>query len=79
MRTCRLVGRLTAKGRGRPRRSDPWRNVSPQDRVKAAVSMTKVVTRLCIDSIKEKEPWLTEEELIAKARARFMFGREVRR
>lgn len=67
---------LTAKGEGRRRRSPERRELTPEERVEAAVSMTNVVTQLCIDSIREREPWLTEEQLIAKARARFMFGRE---
>ena len=63
----------------RPHRSDPWGEVSPEERVKAAVGMTNVVTAICIESIREKEPGLTEQELILKARPRFMFGRERRR
>lgn len=69
--------RLTANGTMRPLRSRAHRDLSSEDRVKAAASMT-VVAAVCIESIKEKEPGLSEEELISRARARFMFGRERR-
>ncbi len=67
--------RLTANGTMRPLRSRAHRDLSSEDRVKAAASMT-VVAAVCIESI--KEPGLSEEELISRARARFMFGRERR-
>lgn len=46
-----------------------------EDRVKVAVGMTKVVTAICIASIKENEGPVTEEELIVRARSRMMYGR----
>lgn len=49
--------------------------LKPQDRVRLAVSMTNVVTRICADGVKEAHPKITEEELISLLRRRFSFGR----
>jgi hypothetical protein len=52
-----------------------WSRLKPEERVKVAVGMVDVVTRICADSERERNPGITEDALITILRRRFRFGR----
>jgi len=54
-----------------------WSRLKPEEKVKVAVSMVDVVTRICADSERERNPSVTEDTLISILRRRFQFGRRV--
>ena len=54
-----------------------WSRLKPEERVRVAVSMVDVVTRICADSERERNPSVTEDILISILRRRFQFGRRV--
>lgn len=54
-----------------------WNKLKPHDRVRLAIDMTDVVTRICADGVKAAHPRITEEKLIALLRRRFLFGRKL--
>lgn len=51
-------------------------DTKPEDKVKIAVSMVDVVTRICAEGVKATDPTITEEKLISLLRRRFLFGRD---
>ena len=55
-----------------------WSRLKPEERVRVAVSMVDVVTRISADSERERNPGITEDTLISLLRRRFQFGRESR-
>ena len=54
-----------------------WSRLKPEERVRVAVSMVDVVTRICADSERERNSGITEDTLISILRRRFQFGRRV--
>jgi hypothetical protein len=51
------------------------RSLKPDEKVRACVEMTDVVTRICADGIRKSHPRISERELISIVRRRFFFGR----
>ena len=51
------------------------RSLKPDEKVRACVGMTDVVTRICADGVRESHPSISERELISILRRRFSFGR----
>lgn len=51
--------------------------MGPEDRVNAAISMSNVVARICIDSIRDHHPNASNQEIISEARRRIMYGRVI--
>ena len=45
--------------------------------MRLAINMTDVVIRICADGVKAAHPGITEDELIALLRHRFLFGRKL--
>ena len=54
-----------------------WSRLKPEERVRVAVSMVDVVTRICADSERERNPSIAEATLISILRRRFQLGRRV--
>ena len=54
-----------------------WSRLKPEERVRVAVSMVDVVTRICADSERERNPSIPEATLISILRRRFQHGRRV--
>jgi hypothetical protein len=54
------------------------RSLKPDDKVRACVEMTDVVTRICADGIRKNHPRISERELISILRRRFSFERAKR-
>lgn len=52
-----------------------WSKLKPEERVRVAVSMVDVVTRISEDGERERNPRITEDTLIAHLRRRFQSGR----
>jgi hypothetical protein len=48
-----------------------WSKLKPEERVRVAVSMVDVVTRISADGERERNPRITEDALIAHLRRRF--------
>jgi hypothetical protein len=53
--------------------------LKPKDRVRLAVNMVDVVTRICADGVRDANPTINEEELISVLRRRFLLGRRLHR
>lgn len=53
--------------------------LKPEDRVRLAVNMVDVVTRICADGVRDANPTISEEELISVLRRRFLLGRRLHR
>ena len=49
----------------------------PEERVRVAVDMVDLVTRISADSERERNPRITERTLILRLRRRFQLGRRV--
>lgn len=47
----------------------------PKEKVRLALNMVDVVTEICADSVKDKNPDISEEHLISVLRRRFLLGR----
>jgi len=54
------------------------RSLKPDEKVRACVGMTDVVTRICADGVRKSHPSISERELISILRRRFSFGRAKR-
>ena len=54
-----------------------WSRLKPEEKVALAVGMVDVVTRICTDSVKEKNPSISDVNLIRILRRRFQFGRKL--
>jgi hypothetical protein len=54
------------------------RSLKPDEKVRACVGMTDVVTRICADGVRKSHPNISERELISILRRRFSFGRAKR-
>jgi hypothetical protein len=54
------------------------RSLTPDEKVRACVGMTDVVTRICADGVRKSHPSISERELISILRRRFSFGRAKR-
>jgi len=54
------------------------RGLKPDEKVRACVGMTDVVTRICADGVMKSNPNISERELISILRRRFSFGRAKR-
>jgi hypothetical protein len=55
----------------------PRSRLKPEERVSVAVSMVDVVARISADSEKERNPGISEDDLISVLRRRFQVGRRV--
>ncbi len=51
--------------------------LKPEERVRITISMTDVVVRICADGIRDRNPTITEEELISILRRRLRLGRRL--
>jgi hypothetical protein len=49
--------------------------LGPEERVRVAVEMVDLVTRISAESEREKNPRITERALISRLRRRFQLGR----
>jgi hypothetical protein len=52
--------------------------LKPEEKVALALSMVDVVTRISAENEREKNPGITDEELIPRLRRRFQVGGERR-
>jgi hypothetical protein len=48
-----------------------WKKLKPEDKVRVAIEMVDVVTRISADNEREKDPKITEAKLISRMRRRF--------
>jgi len=49
--------------------------LKPEEKVNLSIDMTNVCARVCVDSIRDRDKALEEEELIDRVRARIMYGK----
>jgi hypothetical protein len=47
----------------------------PDERVNAAIYMSDVCVRICVDSVKDENLAISEEDLMKRVRERISFGR----
>jgi RecB family endonuclease NucS len=48
-----------------------WKKLKPEDKVRVTIEMVDVVTQISADNEREKNPNISEEELISRLRRRF--------
>lgn len=48
-----------------------WRRLRPEEKVKVALDMVDLVTRIAADSERDKNPKIKDSELISRLRPRF--------
>jgi hypothetical protein len=53
-----------------------WRKLSPEEKVRMAVSMVDVVTQISAENERQKNPAISEGQLILLLRRRFHLPRE---
>jgi hypothetical protein len=52
-----------------------FEKLKPEERVELAINMTDVCVRICADGIRDKQPTISERELIEQLRERLMFSK----
>jgi hypothetical protein len=52
-----------------------WKKLKPEDKVRVAIEMVDVTTRISADNEREKNPDISESELISRLRRRFGLDR----
>lgn len=57
----------------------PSNHLKPEEKVSVAVGMVDCVTQICIDSIREEKPRISDAKLIRILRRRFRAGRFIPR
>jgi len=55
-----------------------WDKLKPEEKVNLAISMTNVCVRICADGIRDRQPTITDEELIKEVRKRIMYTKRHR-
>lgn len=52
-----------------------FKKMKPEEKVNLSISMTDVCVRICVDSLKDRDKTIKEEELLEKVRTRIMYGK----
>jgi hypothetical protein len=55
-----------------------WDKFKPEEKVNLAISMSSVCVRICADGIRDRQPTITDEELIEEVRKRIMYAKRHR-
>ena len=49
--------------------------LKPEEKVELAISMTDACVRICADGIRDRQPTISDRELIEQVRERIMFAK----
>jgi len=57
----------------------PRFKLRPAEKVNVAIYMSDVCVRVCVDSVKDENHMISEEELVKRVRERIIFGKRHQR